>query len=195
MRTSKGRAVCSRNLLGTALMCCAVALVLAGQAQCATTWHVPFPFFTIQSAINAASPGDTIQVGGGTYDEHLVWQTKSLQLLGAGAGLSIVDGNAAGSCLRMTSVPATSRIQGFTFTNGSTSGAWPVHSGGGVYCENSSPMVINNTISGNTATNYGGGIRGSQGRRGSTAGERCGCRRGGQPGHDAAAPRGVARRK
>lgn len=50
-----------------------------------------YDYATIQAAINAADPGNTIQVAAGTYTERLM-VTKAITLQGAGAGLSIIDG-------------------------------------------------------------------------------------------------------
>ena len=46
---------------------------------------------TIQEAIDAASPGDTIEIAAGTYDEHVVID-KAVTLLGANAGVDGADG-------------------------------------------------------------------------------------------------------
>ncbi len=117
-------------------------------------------YTTIQSAINAAGNGDTIQVAAGTYMETLTWNTKDLQLIGAGAGVCVIDASDAfvGSCLRMTGVPGTSRVEGFTFTNGNMPYIYPSAGyGGGIYCNSSSPTITGNTITGNFA-DIGGGI-------------------------------------
>jgi pectin methylesterase-like acyl-CoA thioesterase len=46
---------------------------------------VPADYPTISSAISAASPGDTIIVEAGVYNEHVVINVPNLILLGAQA--------------------------------------------------------------------------------------------------------------
>ena len=55
-------------------------------AQAYATWYVN-PGESIQAAVNSASPGDTIIVAAGTYNEN-VTVNKSLTLKGANAGVS-----------------------------------------------------------------------------------------------------------
>jgi len=77
--------------------------------------RVPEDYLTIQAAINAAYPGDTIQVASGTYPEHVV-VNKSLTLVGAGSSTTVIDGDGAGT---VVSVKANNvNITGFTIQNG-----------------------------------------------------------------------------
>ena len=80
-------------------------------------------YATIQAAITAANPGETINVGAGTYQEDLAtWKdmeiTKSLSLIGAGSGSTIVelssDSKMNGVEIRGSALDVT--IQGITFT-------------------------------------------------------------------------------
>ncbi|MCB9832916.1 MAG: hypothetical protein H6807_10600 [Planctomycetes bacterium] len=93
-------------------------LALAVQAQ--TTLTVPSASYpTIQSAVSAAAPGDTVAIGPGTYQEHVFWLAGDIKLVGAGVGQTIIDGTNDGPCLHID-VPLTAAavIEGITFQNG-----------------------------------------------------------------------------
>ena len=125
----------------------------------------PATFATIQDAIDAAPhPGHTvIEVAAGTYYENLWWDYKDIELIGAGAGLTIVnadvDGDGVpgpGRCLFMRWVPDTAMVEGFTFTGGHASVPQP--RGGGVFLWLSSPTLSSNIITDNWADGHGGGV-------------------------------------
>lgn len=52
----------------------------------------------------------------------------------------------------------TARLDGFTIIGGNANGSYPYNNGGGMFNNNSSPIVINSTFSGNYATLLGGGM-------------------------------------
>lgn len=104
--------------------------------------YVPDDFPTIQTAINAATDGNTIIVKSGTYYEN-VNVTKQLVLRGedTGGGKPIVDAGGTDSAISLSADGIT--LEGFAATN---SGAgWP----------NAGIKVISNgnSITGNTASN------------------------------------------
>lgn len=146
---------------------------------------VPSPAYpTIQAGINAASPGDTVQVAPGTYHENIEMKS-GVVIQGAGAGddpsiHSIIDGGGNGSVVTANGVDSIAKLDGFTIRNGyadydhgggmHNSEASPIVSncvffknsaggnGGGMYNTDSSPTVINCTFMENSAQTYGGGM-------------------------------------
>ena len=118
--------------------CAIIAFLLGSSAAFSATLNVPADYPTIQAAIDAAQDGDTVQVTAGTYYERLVWSNKSIALVGAGAGATIVHAQSSGACLSMTNVPTSARVEGFTFMNGT----------GCLILNNSSPTIANNVITG-----------------------------------------------
>jgi hypothetical protein len=81
-------------------------LVLARVALTATLNVGPGGYATIQAAVDAAVPGDTIHVAAGTYDENVVIN-KSLSLLGADNTTTIIDGNNVGNTVTITASDVT----------------------------------------------------------------------------------------
>jgi len=79
--------------------------------------RVPDDYPTIQEAINAANPGDTIEVAAGTYYEHLTI-SKPVTLKGARARTTIIDGNKTGVVVSITAAASNAYISGFTIRNG-----------------------------------------------------------------------------
>jgi parallel beta-helix repeat protein len=88
----------------------------------ATTLYVggtnPGNYTTIQDAINASFPGDTIYVYNGTYNEHVV-VNKTVTLIGEDRNMTIINGGGTGVVLNVTADWAN--ITGFTITNSGTS--------------------------------------------------------------------------
>ncbi len=104
----------------------------------------------IQSAVDAASNGDTVLVYPGTYYENIVINDKFITLASLNyitgeeqyIHSTILDGNFSGSViwmeLRTAPQPADAVIQGFTIIHGSgyiRHTGWPSYGGGGVCIE------------------------------------------------------------
>ena len=126
---------------------------------------VPADHSTIQAAINAAAPGDTIEVAPGTYVENLNFLGKAIRVTsveGQGPQVTIIDGNQNGSVVVFSSGEGLqSVLNGFTIRNGNATGS--ALRGGGIRIENSSPTISGNIITGNIAGDGGGGISSSFG--------------------------------
>jgi nitrous oxidase accessory protein NosD len=72
---------------GTALLVATTPATAAGAAT--ITIRVPHDYASIQAAVDAAAPGDTIAVAGGTYTEEVVID-KDVQLRGAGVDATVI---------------------------------------------------------------------------------------------------------
>jgi hypothetical protein len=127
--------------------------------------YVPGDSTTIQGGINGASTGDTVMVSPGTYFEHDIdFLGKAITVMGtdprdsAVVAVTIVDANSLGSVFIFQSgEDPLSVLAGLTITGGEA------QSGGGVYCYDSSPLIImciivENESTGSSRPNGGGGV-------------------------------------
>jgi nitrous oxidase accessory protein NosD len=99
------------------------------------------PFFTIQTAVDSASSGDSIFVAPGTYYESIFIYDKDLFLLGSGIQQTIIDAQNQNYGIKMygSNVPDTSiiHIEGFTIINaGNGQGQ-----GAGIFLNGNSPST------------------------------------------------------
>ncbi len=150
------------------------------------------PFATIDKGIKSVSDNGTVHVAAGTYHEYGLQLHSTMNLVGAGAFTTIIDGGpgANGHVIEVSSEPTQENtISGFTIQNGSPGGS---DAGGGIYISASHIVTINDcviinntkgdgsgpfptagggvcndggalymnrcTVSGNTASDTGGGI-------------------------------------
>jgi Periplasmic copper-binding protein (NosD) len=127
-----------------------------GRAAAQNTIHVPSDEPTIQAAINAANPGDTVLVAPGTYKENVNFAGKLITVTSSdGPSVTTIDGGQAGSVVTFnTGEGASTILNGFTIQNGTS----VEHVGGGIYINSSSPTVTNNFVQNNTAASGGAGI-------------------------------------
>ncbi len=84
-------------------------------------------YTVIQDAVNAAQPGDTVFVYGGTYYEHVILN-KTINLIGENRDNTTIDGSGSGDVVRITSDYVN--VSGFTVKG---SGANPFEAGVEVY--------------------------------------------------------------
>ncbi|HVR74893.1 MAG TPA: right-handed parallel beta-helix repeat-containing protein, partial [Planctomycetota bacterium] len=154
------------------VFCAATSLVcgLLGDESFAETLRVPLDYPSIQAALDAAAPGDTVLVAPGEYSvtEPLTFRGKDLTLRSEGGpeatrilfveppfdplrrSVIVFDGGETGAAA----------LQGFTLSGGKGSqwgGGAQESGGGGILSRNgSSPTVSDCIISGNAARNGGG---------------------------------------
>ncbi len=131
----------------TLVIVVAASLVLGTAA--AQTLNVPGTYPTIQSAIGAALPGATILVAPGTYSGGINFLGKAVTVQSSGgASVTTILGAPGQRVVQFVSgEAATTVLNGFRIAGG----------GGGVTCQNSSPTIMNCTITGNFASSASGG--------------------------------------
>ena len=147
VRTSRGFAKCIFvSVVG------ALALLLFPLALRAQTIHVPADQPNIQSAINAASNGDTVLVAPGTYIENINFNGKAITVTSSGGpSVTIIDGGAKGAVVTFNNFETTSAVlNGFTIQNGSTPQGYAA--GSGIFAG----VGASPTISGNRIVNNSG---------------------------------------
>ncbi len=133
----------------------------------ATIRVVPGSYTTIQSAINAASNGDTVLVAPGTYYEHLNTNGSNV-VLGSWylttadptyVGATVIDGSQSGRALTVNNFEDTTcLIIGFTIRNGNSAFESGSTGGGGILIEDASPVVEHCIIENCSAPAFGGGV-------------------------------------
>jgi parallel beta-helix repeat protein len=111
----------------------------------AGTIIVPDDYPTIQAAINAASPGDTIYVRAGTYCENVV-VNKTVSLVGENRSNTIIDGNSTGTVAHVSAGNVI--ITEFTIQNGGT------EEGNGIELSSDFNLINGSIIAGNAIGIY-----------------------------------------
>jgi parallel beta-helix repeat protein len=136
-------------------------LFLSGSCAWADTLYVPDDYTTIQSAIDAATNGDVVEIEDGTYtgdgNKDLDFFGKAITVRSASGApdLCVIDCESSGrGFIFQSGEGPDSQVQGLTVTNGLPPDADP--SGGAIYAIESSPTFENCIFRSNiTASVYG----------------------------------------
>jgi hypothetical protein len=161
-------------------------LTLSALCADAAIINVPAQYSTIQIALDASLPGDTIAVSPGTYFENINFHGKNVFLTSmyylnndtSYISTTIINGSnpqfadTASCVLFVSGEDSTAVLQGFTLTGGAGTSWQDIHNlnfyreGGGIFIELSSPAIRHNIIINNHVINTtgvvstgGGGIR------------------------------------
>ena len=168
------RGTCYVKFRGTEVLIDNIVVRLSSPSA---TIRVPRDFATIQAAINSASNGDIVEVSTGTYTGNGNWdidfQRKAITVRSeAGPNRTTIDctgqeghrgfyfhrGERQSSVLRgFTIIGAVVPGSEISLDSGSWSPSPTNPVGGGIYCESSSPSIINCVIK-QCSTELGGGI-------------------------------------
>jgi len=108
-----------------------------GAGNYAVGYATAGPFLTIQSAIDAADPGDTILVAAGTYKEHIEIAKSSLTLKGIGDPPPVIDGGWTVETVVYVHDATNVTVENFEVTGGT---------GDLVYGENADNITIRSVI-------------------------------------------------
>jgi len=102
----------------TAIICLATGFIWASNAKAATINAADCSSSSVTTAINKAANGDTVVVPAGTctWSSNISISTKAITVLGAGVGNTVINSGA------FTLADSGSRISGFTFNIGTSSG-------------------------------------------------------------------------
>ena len=133
-----------------------VVVLVAAPASAGVVINVPAQHATIQAAIDAASNGDTVVVGPGTYAERIDFKGKAIEVRSsAGPATTIIDGGGLPNVVTFKSGESRSSIlRGFTVTKGAH--GQDRFRGIGILIDQASPTVVGNVVTGNTAPERSG---------------------------------------
>jgi len=118
---------------------------------------VPADFATIQWGIDAATDGQVVCVGPGTYAERIDFGGKRIRVIGMdGADDTVIDGSSFDRSVVqfVTGETPDTALSRFTIAHGYA------ESGGGILIENASPTLRDLVLLRNEAIVHGGGLRG-----------------------------------
>ncbi len=95
-----------------------IAVLLAGTALQAAERNVPGDYKTIQAAIDASQPGDTVMIEAGTYREAVTLRNSNIVLRGRETARTFLEGDGEAPVVTADGVTGV-RISNFTFVNAS----------------------------------------------------------------------------
>jgi hypothetical protein len=131
----------------------ATLLTLAlGPAAAAQVLLVPGDFPTVQAALEAALPGERIEVAPGVYGEDLDFLGKDVHLVGAGLE-TVIQGSGTRPVVRFVSGETNAAILDSVVVTGGESDR-----GGGLRIVDASPTIVRSFIVENRSSRMGSGV-------------------------------------
>ena len=125
----------------------------------AATINVPVQQKTIQAGIDASSDGDTVLVAPGTYYENIDFKGKAITVTSSGgAAVTTIDGGnkpGVATVLFANGETSASVISKLTIRGGGDALVSGGSGVGGIYVNQASPTIQNNTVTANYCYNIG----------------------------------------
>ncbi len=140
-------------LLAGALSVVVLAFGVGGALAATTVNCPPYGADSLQAAITAAAPGDTLLIKGTCVGNFTVTKNLTLQ----GSPTATLNGQGAGHTV-VVSPGKTVTLTNLTITGGYANGPMNAGAGGGIFSLNATLTLNNCLVTGNTAVNGGGGI-------------------------------------
>lgn len=116
------------------------------------TTHPVQPGESIQSAIDAALPGDVISIAPGIYTEDLNFNGKAVRVVGAGP-TTVIQGTGTGPVVTFSAAESFDSVLDSVTVRGGRA-----LNGGGIYISGASPTIVRSVITENRAASAGSGI-------------------------------------
>lgn len=139
------------------LVLAVICIVFVSTPAFAKIIHVPADSSTIQGGINGAVNGDTVLVAPGTYYEHISFTGKGILVKSEqGPEVTVIDKVDDGTpiVLFVSGETRDAILDGFWIRNAQLG----ANNKGAIFCQGSSPTILNNIVSDNAGSEDGAGI-------------------------------------
>lgn len=135
-------------------LCALLGLAAAAGGWQGTSAAAPLaPAGALQTMIDNAADGDSLDIAAGTYTENLTIGDKNLTLRGANRATTIIQAASSSGRVIYANSNKGLRLENLTIKGGHPSGV----GGGGVYAAGGTLQIVNCRITDNSAF-YGGGV-------------------------------------
>ena len=125
--------------------------------------RVTTEFATITEALDTAQVRDTVIVAAGTYHEHDLTLRAGVSLVSETGRYQdvTIDADSEGRCLELVGEDCVSLIKGLTFTNGDVVGHGepPDNTGGGIYGNAQTTLLLEDCLFTDNTASRGGGLQ------------------------------------
>ncbi|MCA9305758.1 MAG: hypothetical protein R3B46_03190 [Phycisphaerales bacterium] len=149
-RNANRRVVCLAGVLFAA-----IALPAFGGTPTITNINTSTTYTSLQSAINGASAGETIEIGNGVLFEHDILLDKPLTIRGQGMDDTTIDGGGLGGVLSVGEAGAEMTLEDLTIAHGQLNVSTD---SGGLFVQGGAELIVRRVRLLENASAIGGGV-------------------------------------